>query len=182
MTPTITYDDSKLRQLFAELQPAQRVKALRGAFRKAAGKVRKAAVANLKKATTPSTGAPIHNAAAMAKGVRAIVFKRKAGFRVTIGSKKANKNGKGERGMHVNRRGQKKPVLIWAELGTDMRATRGRRRSLFGRRAGGRPTGSMPSYGFMAKTKAQVRDSVTGDIHDAVRESVIKTARKYGCK
>ena len=116
--------------------------------------------------------------------MRAIVFKRKAGFRVTVGTKRAGKNGKGEAGFHTNRQGLKKPVLIWAEEGTKERQTKpkkGTRRRAARLRASHR-TGRMKRYGFMAQTLTSVRDTVTTNIHEMVAENVQKVAEKYGCK
>lgn len=44
----IEYDDSNLRQLFAELEPKRRTQALKGAFRREANQVRKTAINNLR--------------------------------------------------------------------------------------------------------------------------------------
>lgn len=174
MAVTVDYNDDNLQRLFAELEPKRRTQALKGGFRKAANDVRKKAVGNLRGA--------IRTDKDLEKGVRAVVFKRKAGFRVTIGTKKADRNGKGERGMHTNRQGLKKPVLIWAEMGTEERTTKngGGRRAARYRAA--HSTGRMGRYGFMEKTRNQVRDTVTDDIHKQVAESVERVAKKYGCK
>ena len=110
MATSIDYDDRDLQRLFAELEPKRRVQALKGGFRREANQVRKTAINNLRSS--------INSSKDLEKGVRAIVFKRKAGFRVTVGTKRANKTtGKGEAGFHTNRQGLKKPILIWAEGG-----------------------------------------------------------------
>ncbi len=168
----IEYDDKNLQRLFAELEPKQRLKALKGAFRKEAGRVRKTAVNNLR--------GSIRSDRDLEKGVRAIVFKKQAGFRVTIGTRKANKNGNGEYGFHKNRQGLKKPVLIWAEEGTEQRKTKTQTK-VFKRSRKGHPTGRMKRYGFMRKTRDEVTDSVTNNVHNAVIDKVTKTAKKYGC-
>lgn len=170
----LQYDDSNLEKLFTAMEPKRRMKALKGAFRREANRVRKTALNNLRGA--------IRTDKDLESGVRAIVFKRKAGFRVTIGTKKADKNGKGERGMHLNRRGLKKPVLIWAEGGTKRRKSKkATRYPIGGRWSTGRTRGHMRRYGFMAKTLTQVRDSVTDDLHKEVINSITKEAKKYGC-
>lgn len=97
----VRYDDSKLRGLFSEMDVKLRLKSLKGAFRREANKVRRTAINNLR--------ADLDSNRDLEKGIRAIVFKRQAGFRVTVGTKRANKNGKGERGFHVNRQGLKNP-------------------------------------------------------------------------
>lgn len=176
MARTIDYNDENLQRLFAELEPKRRLQAIKGGFRRAANQVRKTAINNLRSS--------IQSNKDLEKGVRAIVFKRKAGFRVTVGTKRAGKNGKGEAGFHTNRQGLKKPVLIWAEEGTKERQTKpkkGTRRRAARLRASHR-TGRMKRYGFMAQTLTSVRDTVTTNIHEMVAENVQKVAEKYGCK
>lgn len=176
MARNIDYDDRNLQQLFADLEPKRRLQAIKGGFRKEANRVRKTAINNLRSS--------IRTDKDLEKGVRAIVFKRAAGFRVTVGTKKAGKNGKGEAGFHTNRQGLKKPVLIWAEDGTAERRTKpkqGTRRRASRLRASHR-TGRMKRYGFMAQTLSGVRDTVTANIHEMVTENVQKVAKKYGCK
>lgn len=170
----LQYDDSNLEKLFEAMEPKRRLRALKGAFRREANRVRKTALNNLR--------GSIRTDKDLESGVRAIVFKRKAGFRVTIGTKKADKNGKGERGMHLNRRGLKKPVLIWAEAGTKWRKSkRATRYPIGGKWSTGRTRGLMKRYGFMTKTLTQVRDNVTDSLHNEIINSVKKAAKKYGC-
>ncbi len=173
------YDDSNLQRLFAEMDPKRRVQALKGGFRREASRVRKVAVNNLR-------GSGLRTDRNLESGVRYKVFKRTAGFKVTIGTKKAGKNGKGEAGFHTNRRGLKKPILIWAELGTEERRTKsngGRHTRLFTRRLRrGHRTGRMKRYGFMRQTLEDVRDTVTANAHNEIIRSVERTAKKYGCK
>lgn len=177
MARAIEYDDSNLQRLFAELEPKRRVQAIKGGFRKEAAKVRKTAINNLR-----SSG--IKSSKDLERGIRAVVFKRTAGFRVTVGTKRAGKNGKGEAGYHTNRQGLKKPILIWAEEGTAERRTKPkkgtRRRAARLRQA--HSTGRMRRYGFMAQTLNDVRDTVTNDLHAMVIDNVTKVAEKYGCK
>lgn len=168
------YDDTQLQKLFTEMDVKHRKRALKGAFRREANQVRRTAINNLRSS--------LHSNRDLEKGIRAIVFKKVAGFRVTIGTKKANrKTGKGEKGMHINRQGLKKPVLIWAEGGTEQRKTKTKTR-FFVRERRGHYTGRMKRYGFMRKTQTDVRDKVTADLRNEIVESVTKTANKYGCK
>lgn len=174
MARSVAYDDRNLQQLFAELEPKRRLQAIKGGFRREANKVRKTAINNLRNSVRSNKD--------LEKGVRAIVFKRKAGFRVTVGTKKAGKNGKGEAGFHTNRQGLKKPVLIWVEEGTQERKTKGNGGKRVARRRSAHRTGRMRRYGFMTQTLNDVRDTVTADIHDMVTDNVLKIAQKYGCK
>ena len=164
-----TFDDQNLQQLFAELEPKRRAQALRGGFRREANQVRKTAVNNLR-----SSG--IRSDRDLEKGIRAVVFKRTAGFRITVGTK-------GEKmGFHRNRRGELKPVLLWAEMGTKERRTKNGGGKRASRYRAAHNTGRMPRYGFMAQTLDGTRETVTNDLHNMVIESVVKTAQKYGCK
>lgn len=163
-----SYDDGNLQQLFAELDPKRRAQALRGGFRREAAKVRKTAINNLR-------GSGIRSDKDLEKGVRAMVFRRTAGFRVTVGTK-------GEAGFHTNRRGEKKPILLWAELGTKQRRTKGNGGRRASRQRAAHNTGQMKRYGFMAQTMDDVRNTVTEDVHQLVADNVTKIAKKYGCK
>lgn len=174
MAESIAYDDRKLQQLFAELEPRRRLQAIKGGFRRETNKVRKVAVNNLRNSVQSNKD--------LEKGVRSIVFKRKAGFRVTVGTKRAGKNGKGEAGFYTNRQGLKKPVLIWVEDGTKERKTKGKGGKRALRKRPARRTGRMKRYGFMTWALNSVRDTVTSDIHDMVAENVSKIAKKYGCR
>lgn len=172
------YRDKNLRRLFAALSPANRKKAIKGACRRVANSVKKVAINNLR-----STG--LHNAEQLSEGVRAMAFKREAGFRVTVAAKKANMLGRGEKGMHKNRVGEKKPILIWAELGTKWRRTKADKKykvSIEGRwRTIGKHRGFMKRYGFMAKTRNQVNGSVGHKIKEEIAAKIKQISRKYGC-
>lgn len=162
MDSEFKYDDTQLQRLFVELEPKRRMQALRAGFRKQASKVRKVAVRHLR--------AGLKSNKDLEKGVRAIVYKRTAGFRVTVGTGRRGS----DIGFHKNRRGLKKPVLIWAEKGTKKRHTQSRKSKHY--------TGFMKRYGFLAKAKEDMQGKTTENIHRFVVESVIKTAKKYGCK
>ena len=71
MARTIDYNDENLQRLFAELEPKRRLQAIKGGFRREANQVRKTAINNLRSS--------IQSNKDLEKGVRAIVFKRKAG-------------------------------------------------------------------------------------------------------
>lgn len=178
MAKVIDYDDSNLQRLFEALTPKQRMVAMRRAFKREANYVRNIAISNMWGCL--NAGRKIES------GIRAIVFKRKAGFKVTIASKKANSKGNGERGYYISRKLRKKdatgkPVLIWAEEGTDPRYTKGRLKwgNLKTRKA--HFTGHMKSYGFMKKTLDETQFTVTDHLRNEIIESVQTEAKKYGC-
>ncbi|MBD5370468.1 MAG: hypothetical protein HDR80_04870 [Bacteroides sp.] len=176
---TLIYDDSNLLRLWEELDPKVRLRALRGAFRREASKVRREAIGQIRTS--------IRSSRQLEKGVRAMVFKKKAaGFRVTVGTKRANRRtGKGARGYHRNRRGQEIPILVWADAGTVERTARKRHRVPLrtpDRWATTRNRGRMRTYGFMRQTLDRTRGQVTEDLRRELADNIIKTAKKYGCK
>lgn len=159
----MTYDDRGLMQLWAELDPKHRKKAIRGALRKEANRVRKVARQELASAM----GA---RGAAVGKGIQTIIYaKNSLGFRVT-----AQPHGK--KYMHMNRFGKLKPVAFWANVGTAKRHTRQRA----GRMAGYR--GSFKGFAYMKSTAQRVDASVAQNLKDAIVDKVKSTAKKYGCK
>ncbi len=176
----IRYSPENLSKLFKELDPKKKIQALKGASRKAATKVRKKAVENLR-----SSGLAINKE--LEKGVRKSIYKKKPGFLVTIGSKekkKRTKKGPAKStwtnfSYHTNSKGLKKPILIWAEEGTQVRKTR-TQSSWFVRKKKGHLTGRMRAYRFMKKTKKDVKDKVTDFYRKSLEESIIQTVKKYG--
>ena len=171
----LKYDDENLQKLFAALEPKRRKQALKGGFRAVALKVRKRAISNLR-----SSG--IRSDSNLEKGIRGYPFSKDSGFEVTIKPKKVGKDGKGEAGMHKNRQGLKKPVLFWAEGGTEERMTKSNGGKRAHRKRAAHSTGRMKSYGFMKKTRAETRPTVKSDVDTMVKESIIKISQKYGCK
>lgn len=177
----ITYDDANLRKMFEELDPKRRMQALKGAFRDAANKTRKKAIGNLRSSGLKSK----ENQSGLEKSLRRLVYKKVPGFRLTVGTKKANKNGKGAAGFHTNRFGKDKPVLLWAETGTKERKTKTSTR--FGRltinrKKKGHSTGKMPKFDFMEKTKEEATPQVAQELRESIVKSVTRIAKKYGCK
>lgn len=162
MSSDLYYDDSRLRQMFADLELKNRRKALRGAMQTAARKVRKVTVSLVKsEIQSKSKG--------LQRSVRAIVYKRKAlGFRITVGEDRRR-----NKGYHRNRYGKEKPILRWADTGTASRKTYGRGRKPYS-------TGTLKQYGFISRTRSSVAGSVETDMKNALIESTKKIAQKYG--
>lgn len=155
---------------------AQR-KAMRSAMRRESNRLRKAAVSNLQ-----SSGIGHGTKHSLSKGIRARVYPEKygAGFMVTVKPHKANrKTGQGEASMHRNRQGLKKPILSWAEEGTDLRRTKTKTK-IFTRKRKGHATGRMRRYGFMRKTDNQAEQIVERNLFNDFQENIEKAARKQG--
>lgn len=138
------------------MKRVQREKAIRAAERRVANQAKREAMRKF-----IATG--IKNANQVAKVIRGIAFKKKLGFRVTGGR------------PYQNARGNKKPVLRWFEDGTQERKTKGRGRIQYA-------VGSIAPVKFMAKTKEEMTPKVTEAFREALRQSVMRIAKKNGAK
>lgn len=172
-----TYDDSQLQALWAQMQPKERKKALKGAFRRTGNVLKREVVKQIR--------GKVQSNRELEKGVRVLVFKRKAGFRVTLGEDR-----KGRKGVYAskkkNRQSREVPVLRFMDTGTNSRV---RRRTLY---RGGRkkkyafvPTapsrGRLQAGNFIEGARTSYGASVTQELMDELREQTLKTAKKYGC-
>lgn len=167
------YDDTRLQRLFEELSPKERQKALKGAFRRAASSLRKVAVANLR-----SSG--LQSNRDVEKGIRAVVWKKSLGFRITIGTKRTRY--KGEANDSAAKRRRKLAVVpLWAEGGTEDRYSKRTKRTKLGRWVDpkGKYRGRLSAYGFMTKTKGET-DGVEEELKTAIIAQIERAARKNG--
>lgn len=182
----IYYDDTRLRQMIEALSPAQRKKALKGAFSSIGTKIRKQAVANMRQATAAKkTGSgTFASNRYVEKGIRKVNYRRVLGFRITVGTRKRKVSYSGmddsTRNMAKKRNREEAIVALWAEGGTVGRKTRSRRTKR-GRMGRGRNTGAMPAFRFMEKTKATGFDEATRLVESEILKSIEKTAARYGC-
>lgn len=169
------YNDQNLRNLYADLSPANRKKIIRGACGRVGNTIRKTAVNNLR-----SSG--LGQAEELSSGIYVVVFKRKAGVRVTVAPRKARMNGKGEKGMHRNRYGEKRPILYWAETGTKWRLSKKPTKyRINGKWVSGKRRGRMKRYGFMSKTQTQVEYTAGRQIKQELIGKLRKLVEKNGC-
>lgn len=158
----LKYDDSELRKLFADMEPTERQKALKNAFKREANNVRKAAIKFLRQ--SPTKKGSLHVTKEMEKGVKAKTFRKAAGFSVTISTK----------------RGKGKPLDIWFNQGSKNRKTKGRKGSSRSRKS--HSTGSIMTSDFMNKAKQETEGSVTDALHEEIRKKFTQIAKKHGCK
>lgn len=167
------YDDTRLRKLFEALSPKERQKALKGAFRKAANDLRKLAVQNLRTSGLRSNRD-------VEKGIRAVVWKRNLGFRVTIGTKRKSRSKTENRAKAL-----RSIVPLWAEGGTEDRYSTRTRYSKLGnlrwRRHDpkGKYRGRLDAYGFMEKTKNEAT-GVEENLKQAIIDKIEQAVRKAG--
>lgn len=162
-----SFDDANLQRMISELDRKHHVKALKGALRIAGNKVKKAAARKLQES--------VHSSKALEKGIKVKVWKRKAGFKVSISS-----------GYYQSKRftgtfAREVPVLLWLEAGTKARRTQKKLRFFSGGRKS-HPTGRLTRYAFMTNTLESERSQVSDYLHEAINISVTRITKKYGCK
>ena len=165
------YTGSDWIELSKQLEPKQIRNALKRAYRAEAKKAVDVARQSLASSRLKVKG----NTADWKKGIRSHIYSRGGGFMVTVKARA----GKNEKGMHVNRKGIKKPVLMWAEEGTTWRKTRSRSK-FFVRKRKGHNTGKMPAYGFLKRAEPMMYNTVEQDLFPEVEKAVRKVAAKAG--
>lgn len=184
-----------LNTLMKELSPRELRKGLKAGYRKTARMARKVALEYLHRSDLQVKG----NKADLDKGLRAYIYSKGGGFMLTVNARRANKSGKGEKGMHENRKGKKKPVLMWAEDGTRKRTAKGKftyewsgNWKLWSRHGGkykpkkrrnyssGQDRGKMPAYEFLEKATPEATRVVEQELGNQIKEGVEKVARKSG--
>lgn len=146
-------------ELLSSISPAEQRKALNSAMRKEANNLKKAAWRNVRSSPPSSKKRSREMATSnVYKGVYSRVYPKRygAGFMVTV-------KPHGSKGIHTNKRGKQKPVLMFAEEGTEERNVGARRggyawaKGMFARKSwrkynrSGHSTGSMPKYQFLQR-------------------------------
>lgn len=135
------------------------------------------------------------------KGIRGHIYSRGGGFLVTVKAHRASlkQMSQGHPGlsMHKNRRGWYKPVLMWAEDGTQPRTQRYKRKGYTPearkekvglKKSGARhyvkttglSTGRLRRYGFLDKATPGMYRVVENDLANDLNVAVEKVAKKCG--
>lgn len=176
MTPE-EYTGKEWDDLLRQMNGKQIKKSMRGAIRAEAAKARKIAQSKLM-----ASGLQVHgDRGDWKKGIRARFYpdNKGMGFMITVKARAARNAGGGEKSMHKNRFGVKKPILMWAEDGTFIRKTKTQTKWGFRKRKG-HSTGKMGAYEFMEKATPEMFQSVEDGLLPEVEKSVTKVAQKCG--
>ena len=124
-------------------------------------------------------------------------YSKGGGFLITVKAHRSNLKGEGEKSMHENRKGFKKPILMWAEEGTNYRQRGGKKvrvkHGIYGTHRSGKtrywtetirkngiPTKRMPAYRFLDKATPEMNSTVETDLGKEVGVAVEKVAKKCG--
>ena len=169
------YTGKEWTELLRQLNGRQIKNALKGAYRKEANNATKIARRYLHSSGLQVKG----NFADWDRGIRPYVYSRGGGFLVTVKARAKSKRNSKEAGMHENRFGIKKPILMFAEEGTRFRMTKTRTK-VFKRLRKGHPTGRMQAYGFLEKATPEMYRSVEQGLQPELEKSVVKQAKKAG--
>ncbi len=166
--------------VFLALDAKAQRKAMKGAMRREANNVKKAA----QEAMTAS-GVGKGTKQQLRKSIYSRVYPDRYGLGFMAGTVPH-----GKRGIHTNRQGQQKPVAMWADEGTASRRVGKRKRgwnilTRTGRKGrayerSGHSTGRMPAYGFMKKAEEQTAQGVEDRLFRNLEQNVEKAARKQG--
>ena len=187
------YTGEEWTQLAKELTPRQMRNALKRSYRAEAKKALGIARRHLHASGMQVKGSQ----ADWDKGIRSHIYSKGGGFMLTVKARRANHSGKGEKSMHQNRKGFKKPVLMWAEEGTIARKRGGKRvkadnahntAKAQGRiggawqyiRKGGIKTGRMKPYRFLERATPEMFQAVEAGLTPEVGRAVENVARKCG--
>lgn len=182
MNETVTDLSKPFADVYKALDMKSQRKAMRSAMRREGNILKKAAVTNLR---ASGIGQGTRRSLSTGIYVRTYPDRYGLGFMVSVkphGSRK---------GVHQNRQGKDKPVLMWAEDGTRLRRSGRRISSFFGRSRftgksirqymrGGASRGRMRRYAFLAETEQQTGASVEGNLFTAFQNNLEKAARKQG--
>lgn len=170
-------DMSNFMSMIDALSEKERVKALKSALRKAGNKVKERAISNLRK--------EVHSSRKLEKGIKVKVWKKTAGFRVTVGEGfyKSTRFTGGKTQIIINREvyDREVPVLMWLETGTKQRSMRrGSKYAKYFRHK--QNTGKLREYGYMARAQEQMSGEVTSHLQDSIEIVITGIAKKHGCK
>lgn len=157
------------RDVFQALDLKDQRKAMRSAIRREGNRLKKQATANLQ-----GSGIGQGTNGRLSRGIRSYVYPEKYGVGFLLSTKPHKKQG-----YHKNRQGKEKPVLMWAEDGTDLRRTKTKTK-VFVRLRKSHATGRMRRYGFMRKTEEQETQVVERSLFATFQKNLERAARKKG--
>lgn len=161
--------EKPFNDVFQALDLKDQRKAMRSAIRREGNRLKKRAVANLQ-----GSGIGQGTNGRLSRGIRSYVYPEKYGAGFLLSAKPHKKQG-----YHKNRQGKEKPVLMWAEDGTDLRRTKTKTK-VFVRQRKGHATGRMKRYGFLRKTDEQGAQVVEQNLFATFQKNLERAARKKG--
>ena len=182
MGETVTDLKRPFADIYKALDQKTQRKAMKSAMRREGNRLKKTAVENLR-----ASGIGSGTKRSLSNGIYVRTYPDRYGMGFMVSVKPHGRR----KGIHLNRSGKEKPVLMWAEDGTRMRRAGRRITSFFGKsRFTGKKVrqylrgvpnrGKMKRYAFLAKTEQQTSDSVENNLFAELQKNVEKAARKQG--
>lgn len=180
VTITTAEIDKTFGEVYQALSLKDQRKALKSAMRKEGNRVRKAAMENVKTSGLKDSHGNIE------KELYTRVFPDRYGTGFIVTAKPH-----GNKGIHTNSRGKKKPILLWADAGTDSRNVGPRKlgkivkaksgNSYYRKyKRSGHSTGRMKALNFIEKTERQEEGNVEDSLFKTFSDNLEKAARKKG--
>lgn len=182
MGETVTDIKRPFADVYKALDLKTQRKAMKSAMRREGNRLKKAAVDNLR-----SSGIGKGTKRSLSSGIYVRTYPDRYGMGFMVSVKPHGRR----KGIHLNRQGKEKPVLMWAEDGTRYRKAGRRISSFFGKSRftgkkvrqylrGGANRGQMERYAFLAKTEQQAMDGVEANLFNDLQNNIEKAARKQG--
>lgn len=187
------YTGKEWTDLLKEMNGRQIKNVMKQAYRRVGKKGEDIARRHLK---TSGLGGDMNS---LGRSIRTYVYSKGGGFLITVDARRANKSGKGEKSMYKTSRGVKKPILMWAEDGTNPRQSGGNVRYVYtgnvkwgsrhGKayklrrkrvRSGGRDRGKMPAYNFLKDSENEIAKMAENELQPEVEKAVLRAAKKAG--
>lgn len=166
MGETVTDIKRPFADVYKALDLKTQRKAMKSAMRREGNRLKKAAVDNLR-----SSGIGQGTKRSLSSGIYVRTYPDRYGMGFMVSVKPHGRR----KGIHLNRQGKEKPVLMWAEDGTRYRKAGRRISSFFGKSRftgkkvrqylrGGANRGQMKRYAFLAKTEQQATGEVEANL------------------
>ena len=182
MNEAVTDLANPFTDVYKALDMKDQRKAMRSAMRREGNRIKKEAIANLSQ-----SGIGQGTKRSLSSGIYVRTYPDRFGLGFMVSVKPHGRR----KGIHLNRQGKEKPVLMWAEDGTRMRNVGRRISSFFGKSRftgkkirqylrGGASRGKMGRYGFLAKTEAQVEGTTENNLFTTFQKNLERAAMKQG--
>ena len=182
MSENVTGLTRPFADVYKALDIKDQRKAMRSAMRREGNRLKKNAVSNL-----ASSGIGQGTRRSLSSGIYVRTYPDRYGLGFMVSIKPHGRR----KGIHLNRQGKQKPVLMWAEDGTRQRHIGRRIASVFGKSRftgkkvrqylrGGANRGKMQRYAFLAKTEQQTAGSVETNLFEGFQKNLERAARKQG--
>lgn len=189
MNEAVTDLANPFTDVYKALDMKDQRKAMRSAMRREGNRIKKEAIANLASSPAGKHSKPMGAGTkrSLSSGIYVRTYPDRYGLGFMVSVKPHGKR----KGIHLNRQGKEKPVLMWAEDGTRMRNVGRRVSSFFGKSRftgkkirqylrGGASRGKMGRYGFLAKTEAQVEGTTENNLFTTFQKNIERAAMKQG--